>query len=81
MAIRTTRTTVTFASPFELKGVGEELPPGRYDVETDEEILEGQGHNAFRRVATLLFVRTASGVRMCTVDGDELDAAAAADAR
>lgn len=81
MTIRTTRTTVTFGLPFRLKGIGEELPPGRYDVETDEEVLEGHDHNAFRRVATLLFVPTASGMRMCTVDGDELDAAVAADAR
>jgi len=81
MTIRTTRTTLTFGSPFRLKGIGEDLPPGRYEVETDEELLEGSGHSAYRRVATLLFVPTASGMRMCTVDGDELDAAVAADAR
>jgi len=81
MTIRTTRTTITFASPFRLKGVGEMLPAGDYQVETDEEVLEGLDRNAFRRIATLLFVPTASGMRMCTVDGDELDAAVAADAR
>jgi hypothetical protein len=80
MTIRTTRTAVTFIAPFRLKGVGETLPPGRYEVETDEEAVEGQGHTAFRRVATLLYVPTASGMRMCTVDGDELARAVAADA-
>lgn len=81
MTIRTTRTTITFTSPFRLKGTDETLPAGNYDVETDEEVLEGHDRNAFRRIATLLFVPTASGMRMCTVDGDELDAAVAADAR
>ena len=81
MTIRTARTTVTFGSPFLFKDVGEELPPGRYDVETDEEVLEGYDRNTFRRVATMLFIPTAPGMRMCTVDGDELDAAVAADIR
>lgn len=80
MTIRTTPTTVTFASPFRLKGVGEVLPPGSYRVETDEEAIEGNERTLFRRVATLLYVPLASGMRVCTVDPEELAAAIAADA-
>ena len=31
---------MTFQHPFTLPGVSETLPPGRYVVETDEELLE-----------------------------------------
>ncbi|NIJ63077.1 hypothetical protein FHR20_000008 [Sphingomonas leidyi] len=81
MSIRSTRSTVTFASPFRLKATGEILPPGSYEVETDEEAIEGNGHIVYRRVATLLYVPTASGTRVCTVDPAELAAAIAADAQ
>ena len=80
MTIRTTRTSVTFTAPFALKGIGEILPPGSYEVETDEQSVEGQSHTALRRVATLFYVPTPSGMRVCTVDGDELARAIAADA-
>ena len=72
MTTRTTRSTVTFAAPVKLQGVGEELPAGTYQVETDEEAMEVGDRTAFRRVATLLYIPTPSGMRMCTVDGDEL---------
>jgi hypothetical protein len=81
MTIRTTRAIVTFARAFNLKGVGELLPPGSYDVETDEEAIEAHGRTAFRRVATLLYVPTLSGMRMCAVDGEELARALVADAQ
>lgn len=80
MSIRTTRSTVTFASPFRLTAVGETLPPGSYELDTDEEEIEGNGRTVFRRVATLLYVPTGSGTRVCTVDPAELAAAIAADA-
>jgi len=81
ITIRTTCATVTFAAPFRLKGVGETLPPGSYKIETDEEVIEGFDRIAFRRVGTLIYVPTESGMRMCTVDGAELTAALAADGR
>lgn len=81
MTTRTTRTTATFASPFRLEGVGDVLPPGSYDIETDEEAIEGNDRTVFRRVATLLYVPTASGTRVCTVDPVELAAAIAADSK
>ncbi|MGV3481060.1 MAG: hypothetical protein ACO1O3_14005 [Sphingobium sp.] len=81
MSIRTTSGTATFAAPFRLKGVNETLPPGTYQVETDEEVVEGNARTVFRRVATLFYVPTASGMRVCTVDADDLAAALAADGR
>lgn len=81
MSIRTTSSTATFASPFRLKGVDELLPPGTYRVETDEEGVEGNERTVFRRVATLFYVPTASGMRVCTVDADDLAAALASDDR
>ena len=38
---RTKRETLTFAHPFLLKSIGRSLPPGAYDVLTDEELIEG----------------------------------------
>ena len=50
MTIRTTRTTVTFRRAFVLAGLDEEQPAGVYDIETDEERLEGLSLSAYRRV-------------------------------
>lgn len=52
MPVRTTSTTATFALPFRLKGVGEMLPPGTYQVETDEEAVESNERTVFLRIAT-----------------------------
>ncbi len=41
MATRTQRKTVAFGHPFRLKGVDRVLPPGDYEVLTDEELIEG----------------------------------------
>jgi hypothetical protein len=41
MTIRTTSNTITFHRPFWLKGVDHLLPPGNYQVVTDEELIEG----------------------------------------
>ena len=41
MTTRTTKKTVTFAKPFTLSPLDEVLEPGDYDVETDEELLDG----------------------------------------
>ncbi len=73
--LRTTTSTVTFAAPFRLAGRNETLPAGTYEVETDEEIIEANGHTAYRKVATILFVRQAGMRRALTVDPEALAAA------
>lgn len=70
---------MTFARPFCLGGFDEALPAGTYDVETDEELLEGISFPVYRRIATLLRLHAAPAdrgrTRTFTVDPRELDAA------
>ena len=41
MTIRSRLETITFQHPFRIKGVDRSLPPGDYEVITDEEMIEG----------------------------------------
>lgn len=75
MTVRTTRKSVTFAAPFRLIGFDEPLPAGSYEVETDEEMLEGAAHTAFRRTATTLRVRKGSVTEHHSIDPADLAAA------
>lgn len=83
MTVRTTKKTVTFANPFTLGDFDEILPAGTYDVETDEELLEGLSFHAYRRILTLIQLPVKSGhlglLRTLTIDPNELDAALARD--
>jgi hypothetical protein len=56
MSTRTRRETVHFKHPFRIKGIDRLLPPGSYEVVTDEEQIEGLSFPAFRRVATTIMV-------------------------
>ena len=80
--MRTTNKTVTFHRPFHLKGVDRLLPPGKYRVVTDEELIEGLSFPAYRRIATAIFVPAPSGpaVEMATIDPADLQAAQDQDA-
>ena len=84
MTTRTKRKTVNFVHPFLLKGVDRTLPPGEYEVLTDEELIEELSFPVYRRISTMIFVpmqshRTAS-VEMVTVDPLYLQAALDRDA-
>ena len=80
MNIRTIRKTVTFAQPFSLGGTDEVFPQGDYDVETDEELIEGLSFVAYHRVATYVRLHPqAGGTRTMTIDPVEFDAALARD--
>lgn len=52
--MRSTRKTVSLAKAFTLRGVGEELPPGTYEIVTDEEEIPALLFTAWRRVQTQL---------------------------
>jgi len=78
-AIRTTATSITFAAAFRLMGWPDLLSPGTYDIETDEEIVEGNTHTVHRRIATRLYLRSTGMVQAITVDPGELAAALAKD--
>ena len=83
MIPRTTRTTVTFAHPFNLDGFDEPLPAGQYTVEAEDELLEGLSFAAYRRTSTLLLVplagRGAAAFEARSIDPEALDAALARD--
>ncbi len=80
MSLRTIKSSITFSAPFKLEGWEEAQPAGRYDVETDEEVIEGNGRTIYRRVATLLIVRSRAMTQTITVDPSQLEAALARDA-
>jgi hypothetical protein len=82
MITRTHRTTSSFARPFLLKGVDRILPPGTYDVVTEEELIEGLSFPVYRRVSTIIFVpgHVASSQEMLTIDPLDLAAAQGRDA-
>jgi hypothetical protein len=83
MTLRTTDKIVTFHRAFRLKGVDRLLPPADYRVVTDEERIEGLSFDAYRRVATVIFVPGPSGrgVEMVTIEPADLQAAQDEDAR
>ena len=79
---RTIRRTIAFRRPFYLTGVDRLLPPGDYDVVTDEELIEGLSFSAYHRVSTAIFVPAPSGsaIEMVTIDPLDLEAALERDA-
>ena len=60
MTKRSRRETITFKHPFRLKSIDGVLPPGAYEVITDEEMIEGLSFASFRRVATMIMVPAAA---------------------
>lgn len=59
MTMRSRREMINFKHPFWLKGVDRLLPPGAYEIVTDEEMIEGLSFASFRRVATVIMVPAA----------------------
>lgn len=84
MTVRTSRKTVTFTRPFSLSGIDEMQPAGTYTVETDEELIQGVSFPAYRRIATLIFLRSPPGSavmeQVANLDPLELEAAQKRDA-
>lgn len=60
MTMRSRRETITFKHTFKIRGIDRPLPAGDYEVVTDEEMIEGLSFAAFRRVATLIMVPSAT---------------------
>lgn len=56
MTTRSRRETITFQHPFQIRGIDRLLPPGDYEIITDEEMIEGLSFPVFRRVATMIMV-------------------------
>jgi hypothetical protein len=77
--MRTTRETVTFDHPFSLYAVDGLQPPGTYEIDIDEDLIEGLSFLAYRRVATTIYLPLRNGgpgsVQAVRVDPRELDVA------
>ena len=82
MTVRTSRKSVTFTRPFCLSGIDGVQPAGMYTVETDEELLQDLSFPAYRRLATLMVLRSRGGapVEVASIDPLELQAAQESDA-
>ena len=84
MTVRTSRKSVTFTQPFSLSGIEGVQPAGTYTVETEEEFLPGSSCPAYRRIATLIFLRLRGGgaivEEVASIDPLELQAAQERDA-
>jgi hypothetical protein len=80
MTTRSRRETVHFTHSFHIRGVDRLLPPGGYEVITDEELIEGLSFPSFRRVATMILVPGApprqSSIEMISSDAQRIDASA-----
>ena len=79
MTVRTSRKSVTFSRPFSLSGIDEVQPAGTYTVETDEELLPGLSFPAYRRLATLMVLRSRGGAPVAVANIDPLELQAAQD--
>ncbi|MFC4236765.1 hypothetical protein ACFOY8_16295 [Thalassospira xianhensis] len=53
---RITQKTYEFLYPFNLAGFDLSFPPGYYNVETEEEILEGLSFVGFKRISTTMYM-------------------------
>jgi hypothetical protein len=84
MTTRSRWEMVHFKHPFRIKGVDRLLPPGAYEVITDEEMIEGLSFPSFRRVATMIMVPGAapriSAVEMISISAVDLSDAQRNDA-
>ncbi len=78
--IRTTRSQVTFSGPLMLPELDAPLPPGTYDVDTDEEVIEGNERTVYLRIATVIYVRGVGSTRTVTIHPSVLAAALQRDA-
>jgi hypothetical protein len=79
VTIVTRRSSVTFTAPFIVKGVAGQQPAGTYQIETDEEVIEGNDHVVRRRIATLIFITRGAATESWTIDPADLAAAIAND--
>jgi hypothetical protein len=81
MTVRSRRETITFQHPFRIRGIDRLLPPGAYEVITDEEMIEGLSFAAYRRVATMIMVPAGgSAMEMVSIGSVDLSDAQRIDA-
>lgn len=79
MTTRTKRSIAHFAAPFVLRGLEGIQPAGDYDIDEDEEMIEGLSWLAYQRVATFIHIPARNSNRrkmqLVAIDYPELDTA------
>lgn len=79
MSGRTKRSIVHFDKPFALRGIEEIQPAGDYEIDEDEELIDGISWLAYRRVATYIHLPARSSnlltSQVLAIDHSELEAA------
>jgi hypothetical protein len=84
MMTRTQHRTVHFNAPFLLSGFEAVQPPGDYEVQEDEELIQGISWQAYRRVATLMTLPSravkSTSHRLVRINPQELETALLRDA-
>jgi hypothetical protein len=89
MTTRSRMETISFSHPFCIKGVDRTLPPGTYEVISEDELIEGLSFPCYRRVATYIMAPAAvpyqSSMEMISIaaldlaDAQRVDATAVLD--
>jgi hypothetical protein len=64
---------------FSLAGIAEQLPPGEYEVTTEEELIGGMTTQGWRRVATTILVSDRGLTQQYVIDPADLAASLARD--
>jgi hypothetical protein len=71
---------VTFVHPFGVAGYTDELPPGGYELFAEDEVMQSLSFMAYRRTATHLLIRWATGrSKLRPIDQRDLEMALAQD--
>lgn len=77
MMTRTRHRTIHFNAPVILDGLEDPLVPGDYELNEDEELIEGISWLAYRRIATFITlpptVANGNVSRMMPVDADAIE--------
>ena len=71
--MRTRKSKVTFQRSFILNRDVGELPAGTYDIEIDEEELQGSERTGYRQVAIYFYVQTSASTRTLIVSPSDLE--------
>ena len=67
-------TKVTFRQPFGLRDIDGLCPAGTYEIATDEETIDDLTFLAWRRVATMIYLRRDGTTQVVRIDPRELEA-------
>ena len=66
MTIRTSSKFVIFNHPFKIGMLSEFQPAGSYQVDTDEELIEGLSFVAYKRILTIIHLHSKNKLKSLT---------------